>query len=97
MHAGTTSGAAYAFRPARDMGDDQPQTPFDGGADARVVSFQPKSEILDVAKRFLGLDNLHAPRSLASVASTWLSEAKRPSLAARRPRSIPLSSSGVGS
>jgi hypothetical protein len=61
------------------------------------VNNQPVCDCIEVSKRFVGPDDFHLPRNFASTASTWASPAKRSSAAARRPRSIPASSSGVGS
>jgi hypothetical protein len=48
-----------------------------------------------VGRGFVGIDDLHARRCFANTASTSSRVKKRPSRAARRPRSMPATSSGV--
>src|SRR5262250_2319317 len=60
-----------------------------------IVQFNEREDFVEIAQRFVGIDDFHARRCLAKTASTSSSVAKRPSRAALRPRSIPASSSGV--
>src|ERR1700732_3804645 len=80
------------------MGEDAPDASLDGRCHGWIVNDQPVGNCVEVIECFVGVDDdFHLPRNFANTASTWLSLAKRPSAAARRPRSIPASSSGVGS
>ena len=49
-HVGATCGAAHAFRPAGDMGNDDFQTPLDGTAESRIVLSQPNRDLAGVSR-----------------------------------------------
>src|SRR5665647_3173941 len=55
-NAGTVRRRAHALRPARDVGNDEPETPFDGFADAGIVGLQPNGNLIDVVQRGVGID-----------------------------------------
>ena len=85
----------HALRPFGDASDDELETKVECFRDRRIVLADVIADIIEVAERFLGVDNLHGRRNLSNAALTCSSVAKRPSCASFRPRSIPASSSGV--
>jgi len=96
-NAGPLGRSACAFRPSPDPGNDSADASFYRRCHRRVIVAQVGGDLVEVSKRVFGPEDLHAPRNLARTASTSSSVAKRPSSAARSPRSIPASSAGVGS
>ena len=95
-YAGPSAGPLRAFGPVTDPGEGNSQPPIEVGLDLRVVNDEPIDDFVEIREGVFGEDDLHV-LSLASTASTCSSVANRPSAAARRPRSMPASSSGVGS
>lgn len=89
---GAIDDTACDQRPTCDAGNEASDPPFDGRSDCRIMIGKPIGNIQEIPERVVCIDDLHRERNLANAASTSSSLAKRPSLAARRPRSMPASS-----
>ena len=94
-YAGLIGHFLRALQLFGDASDDELETKVECFRDRRIVLADVIADIIEVAERFLGVDNLHGRQNLSNAALTCSSVAKRPLRASFRPRSIPASSSGV--
>jgi predicted RNase H-like HicB family nuclease len=62
-------GSAHAFRSAGDVSNDNFQTTLDCTAEPWIILLEPRRDLVEIGKRRLGVNDLHASRSLASAAS----------------------------
>lgn len=88
---------AVHFPATADVCDGTPDSALECRRDSWMVDDQSIGYCIEIVKCVFSVDDLHLRRSFANTASTCWSVAKRPSAAARNPRSIPANSSGVGS
>lgn len=86
-----------AFRPFANLRNDHADPPFQRRRSGREVDECVCADCLKIGKGFGCPNDLHTLRNLASTASTCSSVAKRFCSASRKPRSMPASSSAVGS
>src|ERR1019366_10069407 len=85
-----------ASRPLADPALDRQELPLKSLICGREMRGYVNQDVIEIVERFVGINNLHPGRRLANAASTSSGITKRPCSAARRPRSIPASSLGVG-